>query len=109
MFLSIFAADEYFKTEIDTDISAEYAEADEDKTYHTETDGEIVESGSQENGKLAYWDYSVVLRTLNFSFVFFSADKNDDDYDKPKIATQAELGKNTRDPLRIHFLFREHF
>lgn len=47
-----YLAEEYFKTEVDTDISAEYAEGEEDKTYQTETDGdEMAESGSQDNGK----------------------------------------------------------
>ncbi|XP_055304431.1 modifier of mdg4 [Sitodiplosis mosellana] len=62
--------EEFLKQEMEADISAEYDE--EDKPYQTEGDGEIAtyESGSQDN-----------------------ANKTDDDFDKPKLATPAELGR----------------
>lgn len=96
------------KQEMDTDISGEYV--DDDKPYQTEGDGEIgtYESGSQDNGNFTYRtcakkldkikkykvQFKIEISILNNHplHYFLSASKTDDDYDKPKLATPAELG-----------------
>lgn len=119
--------EEFLKQENDTDISGEYVE--EEKPYQTEGDGEIgtYESGSQDNGK-----YSTVTKNeflsfpslfpripgisrrtmnskINFQIISILADKTDEDFDKPKLATQAELGiKIAFFYLRFHYLSMEN-
>ncbi|XP_031625351.1 modifier of mdg4-like isoform X2 [Contarinia nasturtii] len=58
--------EDFLKQEMDTDISGEY---EDDKPYQTEGEIGTYETGSQDNAK------------------------TDDDFDKPKLATQAELGR----------------
>lgn len=88
------------KTEIETEMTTEYAE-DEDKNYQSDGgDGDMgtFETESPDNGEsitLVIVSWSLLTFEWFLPFLLISAeheDKNDDDLDKPKMATPAELG-----------------
>lgn len=87
------------KSEIDL---AEEEYNEDDKHFDNECDDENFEGSSQEDGELFFtflnffvcvWTNLSIIVLFDQSCFVYAAQKTDDDgFDKPKLATQAELG-----------------